>query len=260
MLLVLILAGTAALNLALPVALAIAALAAIVATSYVQLVKAYPGGGGAYAVTKENLGVKTSLLTGSTLFVDYVLTVAVSTAAGVAAITSALPELRELRIEMAVGFVTLLTLGNLRGIRESGSLFAIPPYLFILGFGAMLVVGIVRIALGHDLQPSATADAFEAGAQACHHHPGSAGVRFRRRRPYRYRGDRRRCAVLQAARGYERLDNADRDGVDPRQLLRRRHLPGDRSSTSSRRTTRRSSPRSPAPSSAKASSSTSFRS
>lgn len=165
MLLVLILAGTAALNLALPVAIAIACLAAIVATSYVQLVKAYPGGGGAYAVTKENLGVNVSLLTGSTLFVDYVLTVAVSTAAGVAAITSALPELSDLRPEMAVAFVTILTIVNLRGIRESGSVFAIPPYLFILGFGSMIVVGIVRLALGHDLQPSAAGDAFEAGTQ-----------------------------------------------------------------------------------------------
>jgi amino acid transporter len=149
-----------------PIALAIACLAAIVVTSYVQLVRAYPGGGGAYAVTKENLGTSTSLAIGSTLFVDYILTVAVSTAAGVAAITSAIPELYSARIEIAVVFVTLLTIGNLRGIRESGSLFAIPPYIFILSFGGMLVVGLVRLLLGDDLQAATQSTALEEGTQA----------------------------------------------------------------------------------------------
>jgi amino acid transporter len=165
-LLVLILAGTGSLGYSVPIALAIACLAAIVVTSYVQLVRAYPGGGGAYAVTKENLGRSTSLAIGSTLFVDYILTVAVSTAAGVAAITSALPELYSARIEIAVGFVTLLTIGNLRGIRESGSLFAIPPYVFILSFGAMLGIGLVRLLLGDDLQAATQSRALEEGTQA----------------------------------------------------------------------------------------------
>ena len=165
-LLVLILAGTGSLSYSVPIALAIACLAAIVVTSYVQLVRAYPGGGGAYAVTKENLGRSTSLAIGSTLFVDYILTVAVSTAAGVAAITSALPELYSARIEIAVGFVTLLTIGNLRGIRESGSLFAIPPYVFILSFGAMLGIGLVRLLLGDDLQAATQSRALEEGTQA----------------------------------------------------------------------------------------------
>lgn len=165
-LLVLMLVGTGALTNSVPIAFAIAALAAIVASSYTQLVKAYPDGGGAYAVTKENLGTGASLLTGSTLFVDYILTVAVSTAAGVAAITSALPEVADYRIEIALVFVTLLTLGNLRGIRESGSLFAFPPYFFILTFGGMLVVGFIRIALGHDMTHIQPADVFEDGGQA----------------------------------------------------------------------------------------------
>jgi amino acid transporter len=164
-LLVLILAGTGSLNYSIPIAVGIAALAAIVVTSYVQLVRAYPGGGGAYAVTKENLGVAPSLVIGSTLFVDYILTVAVSTAAGVAAITSAVPELHSARIEIAVVFVALLTLGNLRGIRESGSLFAIPPYVFILSFGGMLVVGLVRLLLGDDLHAAAQSNALEEGTQ-----------------------------------------------------------------------------------------------
>ena len=164
-LLILILAGTSALTNAVPIALAIAILATIVVTSYVQLVRAYPGGGGAYRVTRENIGVAASLLGGSALIVDYILTVAVSTAAGVAAITSAFPELHDLKIELAIGSVALLTLGNLRGIRESGTLFAIPPYLFILSFGGMIVVGLVRLALGHDLTAAAPANVVEEGTQ-----------------------------------------------------------------------------------------------
>jgi amino acid transporter len=165
-LLVLLLAGTGALSNAVPIALAIAVLAAIVATSYIQLVRAYPRGGGAYDVTRENIGVKASLLAGSTLFVDYILTVAVSTAAGVAAILSALPELQSLRVELAIGFVVLLTVGNLRGIRESGSIFAIPPYIFIVSFGGMILFGLVRLLLGHDLQAPVSEHAMETGTQA----------------------------------------------------------------------------------------------
>ncbi|MPZ48005.1 MAG: amino acid permease [Dehalococcoidia bacterium] len=165
-LLVLILAGTASLSLSLPIALAIALLAAIVATSYSQLVKAYPRGGGAYDVTQETLGVLPSLLAGSTLVVDYILTVAVSTAAGVAAITSAAPELLDWRVEIAIVFVVLLTIGNLRGIRESGSLFALPPYLFIVAFGGMIAVGIIRLALGHDMTAAAPPNPVDAGTHA----------------------------------------------------------------------------------------------
>ncbi len=162
-LLVLLLAGTAALTDAIPIAIAIALLAAIVATSYRQTIRAYPNGGGAYIVAKENLGVGYSLVAGSSLFVDYVLTVAVSTAAGVAAITSALPELHSLRVEMAVGFVILLTLGNLRGIRESGTIFAIPTYFFIFSFGGMVVFGLARLALGANLHAATPPDAIGAG-------------------------------------------------------------------------------------------------
>ncbi|HLF78856.1 MAG TPA: APC family permease [Dehalococcoidia bacterium] len=163
-LLVLILAGTAALTDAIPIALAIGVLAAIVATSYRQTIRAYPNGGGAYVVAKENLGLSASLIAGSALFVDYVLTVAVSTAAGVAAITSALPELHDLRIEMAIGFVALLTLGNLRGIRESGTIFAIPTYFFIFVFGGMLVFGGFRLLIGDDLRAAVPEHPVEAGA------------------------------------------------------------------------------------------------
>jgi amino acid transporter len=165
-LLILILAGTVSLGEAVPIALAIAVLAAIVVTSYRQTVRAYPNGGGAYVVAKENLGVPASLLAGSALFVDYVLTVAVSTAAGVAAITSAIAELHEFRIEIAVGFVALLTVGNLRGIRESGTIFAIPTYFFIFVFGGMLAYGALRLATGADLTAAEPEEPVAAGTQA----------------------------------------------------------------------------------------------
>ena len=164
--LILVLAGTAALVNVIPIALAIACLAAIVVISYRQTIRAYPNGGGAYVVAKENLGVPASLVAGSSLFVDYILTVAVSTAAGVAAITSAIPELHDFKVYMAIGFVGLLTLGNLRGIRESGTIFAIPTYFFIFVFGGMLVVGGVRLLLGHDLTAAAPPHPIEEGAQA----------------------------------------------------------------------------------------------
>jgi amino acid transporter len=165
-LLVLLLAGTAALTDAIPIALAIAVLAAIVATSYRQTIYAYPNGGGAYVVAKENLGQFPSMVAGSALFVDYILTVAVSTAAGVAAVTSAIPDLHAIRIEMAVAFVALLTVGNLRGIRESGTIFAVPTYFFILIFGGMLVFGLARLLLGEDLKAATPADALPPGTHS----------------------------------------------------------------------------------------------
>jgi amino acid transporter len=152
-LLVLIIAGTAATVWSIPIALSIGVLAAIVVASYRQTIRAYPNGGGAYVVANENLSFAAGLFAGSALLVDYIMTVAVSTAAGVAAITSALPELKPESIEIALFFVLVVTLGNLRGIRESASIFAIPTYFFIFTFGGMLAVGLIRLALGHDLEP-----------------------------------------------------------------------------------------------------------
>jgi len=166
MLLVLVLAGTAAFSYSVPIALAIAGLTAIVALSYSQVIRGYPNGGGAYVVAKENLGLGAGLVAGASLIADYVLLVAVSVAAGVAALTSAVPELRDFRIEIAVGFVALLTLANLRGIRESASFFALPTYFFVFCFGGLLVTGLVRLALGHDLVASTPSHAIEPGTQA----------------------------------------------------------------------------------------------
>ncbi len=136
--------GLAALSYGLPVAACVAALLAIVAISYRQTIHAYPSGGGAYIVAKENLGVGPGLTAGAALLVDYVLTVAVSIASGVAAITSAFPSLYEHRVLIGVSLVAGITLANLRGIRESGALFAPPTYFFVFSLGAVILVGLFR--------------------------------------------------------------------------------------------------------------------
>jgi amino acid transporter len=140
-LLILVLAGTAVISTAVPISLGIAALIAIVISSYRQTILAYPQGGGAYVVTRENLGRYPSLVAGAALLIDYVLTVAVSIAAGIAAITSAVPALYGYRVWLCVLGVVLITIGNLRGVRESGKLFATPTYLFIGGYVVMLAWG-----------------------------------------------------------------------------------------------------------------------
>jgi len=131
------LAGTAALSLSVPIALAITFLIGIVSTSYWQTIHAYPGGGGAYTVARENLGILPGLTAGASLLIGYVVTVAVSVAAGVAAITSAFPALYPLRVWLGIGCVAFLAVVNLRGLRETARIFAVPTYWFI---GAMAVV------------------------------------------------------------------------------------------------------------------------
>lgn len=140
-LLVLVLAGTAALSYSLPIGFAICALIAIVVSSYRQTIRAYPQGGGAYIVTKDNLGIWPALVAAAALLIDYVLTVAVSVAAGVAAVTSAVPWLFPFRVSLCVLAVVLIAVANLRGLRESGKLFATPTYLFVGGMFAMLAYG-----------------------------------------------------------------------------------------------------------------------
>jgi amino acid transporter len=147
-LLVLVLAGAGALPLSLPIAIAIALLMAIVVSSYWHTVHAYPMGGGTYIVAKENLGRFPSLVAGAALLTDYVLTVSVSVAAGVAAITSAFPALYPERILLCLLCVWGITLGNLRGVRESGRIFAGPTYLFIATMALLLTVGLWRWGTG----------------------------------------------------------------------------------------------------------------
>jgi amino acid transporter len=156
-LLMLALAGTGALPVSLPVGIAIVVLIAIVATSYRQVVAAYPARGGAYAVARENLGMTAGQVAGAALFVDYVLTVAVSVASGVAATTSAFPQLLAHRVAIGVGCVAFITLANLRGVRESARVFMAPIYGFIVALGVLIVVGIARRLAGLPvMEPLAT--------------------------------------------------------------------------------------------------------
>jgi amino acid transporter len=143
---VLLLAGLAALSLSLPIGAGIVALLLIVGISYRQTIKAYPTGGGSYIVAKDNLGELPALAAGAALLFGYIVTVAVSIAAGVAALGSAVPQLRDHRIILGVGFIILVTLLNLRGIRESGSIFAVPTYLFLVGILGMIGLGLMRAA------------------------------------------------------------------------------------------------------------------
>jgi amino acid transporter len=151
----LVVAGTAALWVATPIGVVIAVLLVVVAFSYRQTIFAYPNGGGAYIVAKENLGDYPGLIAGAALLIDYILTVAVSVAAGVAAVTSAFPEWHINRVELALGFVAILTVGNLRGIRESGRIFAVPTYFFLFSMLALILLGVVRFLTGsiHPLEP-----------------------------------------------------------------------------------------------------------
>ncbi len=148
-LIVLALAGAGALYLSFPIATAIAILLATVVISYRQLILAYPSGGGAYVVSKENLGETPSLIAGASLLVDYSLTVAVSISAGVAAITSAFPLLLPYNEDLAVIALIILTIANLRGVRESSRIFATPTYAFILGLGVTVIYGFFLYLTGH---------------------------------------------------------------------------------------------------------------
>jgi amino acid transporter len=138
------LAGTAALHFVLPISFAVACLLAIVVTSYRQTVRAYPSGGGAYRVSSENLGKYAGLLAASALLLDYVLTVSVSITAGTDAVVSAAPGLVTHKVLLAMLFVAFVTLMNLRGVKESGSLFAIPTYGFVMCIYALLVTGFIK--------------------------------------------------------------------------------------------------------------------
>ena len=133
-----------------PMSIAVALLLIIVVTSYRQTIHAYPGGGGSYVVSRENLGRMPSLVAGASLLVDYILTVAVSVSAGVAAVLS-LPQFHDLtehRVLICLGFVLLLTLGNLRGIKESGKIFAAPTYIYIGVLALLVGIGLFREFFG----------------------------------------------------------------------------------------------------------------
>jgi amino acid transporter len=163
----LLVAGTAALAFSLPVGVAIALLLAIVAISYRQVCLAYPTGGGSYSVSKANFGRLASLVAASALLIDYTLTVAVSISSASEQIISAVPQLAPLHVGIAVGAVIIITLGNLRGLRESGNIFAVPTYLFIGSSLLMIGIGAFHIfVLGESSPPPRIAAASDQLAGA----------------------------------------------------------------------------------------------
>jgi len=166
-LLVLVAAGTAAIKLSMPIAFVITGLLVIVATSYYQTIHGYPSGGGAYIVAHENLGVWPGLVAAAALLIDYVLTVSVSITAGIVAITSAVPELLPWRVHLCLLGILIIAWGNLRGVRESGTMFAIPTYMFIVLFLMLLIVGLCQLATGSlSSVAAATLPAAGGGAEA----------------------------------------------------------------------------------------------
>jgi amino acid transporter len=145
---VLLSASLATKQYVMPISVAIAILMAIVVTSYRQTVRAYPRGGGAYLVTKDNLGTLPGLVAAAALLVDYMMTVTVSIVAGVFAIGSAFPWANDHRVFLSIAFVWFVTFANLRGARESGLLFAVPTYGFVISMLTMIVVGLIRCTTG----------------------------------------------------------------------------------------------------------------
>jgi amino acid transporter len=155
---ILLVAGAAMFLWSVPVAIAIAVLLGVVALSYRQLVHAYPNGGGAYAVARANFAPIVSLVAAAALLIDYVMTVAVSTASAIAQLVSISPALFDIRVEIGLAAIILITLGNMRGIRESGNIFAVPTYLFV-GMALLMVgLGIFNVATG-SVVPSDQPDA-----------------------------------------------------------------------------------------------------
>ena len=149
MMLVLAAAGVIGFSYAVPLAIAIVALLIILTISYQQTIHAYPSGGGAYIVARDNLGELPAQIAGAALLTDYILTVAVSISSGVAQITSAFPTLFPYRAEIAVALVAFVMLINLRGVKESGAIFAIPTYFFVILAAVTVVVGLARFLVGN---------------------------------------------------------------------------------------------------------------
>ena len=162
---VLVLAGAGALALTMPITVGIVVVLGIVVLSYQQTIRAYPSGGGSYIVASDNLGRLPGLTAAGALLTDYVLTVAVSVAAGVAALTSILPELFEWRVAVGIGLVALLAVGNLRGARESAAIFAAPTYLYLVSIIGLIAFGMFRFLSG-SLPEYSAPDAWRQTAEA----------------------------------------------------------------------------------------------
>lgn len=173
-LLILTLGGLSYLYLTPWVAGGVVVLLAVVALSYRQVVRAYPSGGGSYEVVAENLGAIPGLVVAAALLVDYVMTVAVSVAAGVDNVISAAPALNPHRVLIDIGFIVALTAMNLRGVRESGRAFAVPTYAFVAGVMVMISIGVVETLIGH----APVAESAHYQINAAHAGLGTAAVAF----------------------------------------------------------------------------------
>ena len=144
-------AGSLGLSFTLPIGLVITSILFIVATSYYQTIQAYPSGGGSYVVAKENLGRYPGLLAGAALLLDYLLTAAVSLSAGVDALSSAFPVIGSHRVQVALLLLVIITLINLRGVKETGTILAIPVYLFVASYAILVLYGLIQIILGNPI-------------------------------------------------------------------------------------------------------------
>ena len=210
---VLVLAGASALLLSIQVAIAISVLLAVVSLSYRQVCRAYPSGGGAYVVARTNLAPVFGLIAAAALLIDYVMTVSVSTAAAIAQIQSVIPQAYDVRIEIAFISISLITIANLRGLRESGNIFAVPTYLFVGPRARDRRASVWSASSPGTARPGAHPNPTRSrSAREALDRPAPAqGVRRRIRRADRRRGDRQRCPGVQAARGEERREHADGD-------------------------------------------------
>jgi amino acid transporter len=156
MMAILVLAGSSELKLSLPIGAALAVLMLSVGLGYRQVIRAYPHGGGSYIVASDSLGVSWGLLAGAGLILDYILTVAVSVASGVAAVTSAIPSLSSATVPIGLVAIALLVAGNLRGVRDAGAVFAGPTYLFVAAIGLVVIAGLIK-AGSHGFHPATAA-------------------------------------------------------------------------------------------------------
>ena len=186
--------------LSVEVSIAIAVLLAVVALSYRQVCRAYPNGGGAYVVARTNLAPIFGLIAAASLLIDYVMTVAVSTASAIAQIQSIVPAAYDFRIEIAFVSIGLITIANLRGLRESGNIFAVPTYLFVGLALAIVAIGGWRIVTGYGGAHAAAAGRPCPSGPRRRDPAPAQGVRRRLGRADRRRGDRQRRARVQAAR------------------------------------------------------------
>jgi amino acid transporter len=141
--------GVAAFALVVPTTVALLVVLGFLILSYRQTIEAYPASASAYLVTKDNFGLRPALVAAVSLLTDYILTVAVSVAAGTAALVSVFPALTELRVPISILFIVIIAYGNLRGVRESGRVFAVPTYFFLINIGLLLTWGAARVAFGH---------------------------------------------------------------------------------------------------------------